>query len=92
MAHAFSYSGPSPAIRQLRGCVVTAYLCAAGPGSLLTRPQAIVQAKQALLAAKRVCASASPLMFSASSNTVSRRFRVGNAPCSLMTLTSTSVP
>ena len=54
MAQAFSYSGPSPAIFQLRGCVLTMNLLDASPGSLVTRPQAMVQAKHALLATRRV--------------------------------------
>ena len=92
IAHAASYSGPSPAIFQFWGLVVTEYLEAASPGSVLTRPHAMVQEKQALLATSRVSVSVSPLIFSASSKTVSWWLRVGKAPCSLMTLTSTSVP
>ena len=70
IAHAASYSGPSPAIFQLRGLVDTEYLAAASPGSVLTRPQAMVHEKQALLATSRVSVSVSPLMFSAWSKTV----------------------
>ena len=70
MAQAASYSGPSPAIFQFCGLVVTEYFDEASPGRVLTRPQAMVQEKQALLATRRVSVRVSPLMFSASSKTV----------------------
>jgi hypothetical protein len=58
-------------MRQLRGCMVTMNLFAASPGSCVTRPQAIVQAKQALFATNRVSVSVSPLISSAFSKIVS---------------------
>src|ERR1051326_1144752 len=61
IAQAASYSGPSPAMFQLCGWVVTVYLPAGSPGSVATRPQAIVQEKQALLDTRRVSVSVSPL-------------------------------
>ena len=92
MAQAFSYSGPSTAIFQLWGRVVTVNLSCASPGSCDTLPQAIVQPKHALLATSRVSARVSPLILSAPSSCETWWLFVGSAPLSLMMLTSTAVP
>src|SRR3972149_3764895 len=61
-------------------------------GTLVTRAQAMVQAKQPLLRTRYFSRRVSPLILSAPSKVPNWKFLVGRKPWALITFTSTGVP